>query len=174
MSILADYQIRDLEIMKPCVDRTVFRGMSYGLSSAGYDVRVDLTNAWCLKASDSYDHRVQTPDGDGISLASAQTILVSVLESFSMPDRIIGFVHPKSTWTRRGILLTHCVLEPGWKGHLTLLLTNHSGESVTIVNGEPIAQIIFHTMDGMPERTYSGKYQDAPRGPQGPKFEQSE
>jgi dCTP deaminase len=173
MSILADHQIRSREIMDPCDDRTVFRGMSYGLSSAGYDVRVDLTNAWNMASMDHDLRTVHTPDGDGIILAPGQSALVGVVEHIHMPVDTTAFVHPKSTWARRGILPAHCVVEPGWKGYLTLLITNHSGEDVTIVDREPIAQIIFHAMSQPPVSSYSGKYQGASRGPQGPRFEKS-
>jgi dCTP deaminase len=171
MSILADHQIKNLEIIDPFHERTVFRGMSYGLSSAGYDVRVDLTNAYSLSDEFNMHRLVQTPDSDGIILGAGESTLVGIVEHFNMPLDVVGFVHPKSTWARRGILPAQCVLEPGWKGYLTMLLTNHSGEDVTIVDHEPIAQIIFHTTDEIPENTYTGKYQGAERGPQGPRFE---
>ncbi len=173
MSILADHQIQNLGIITPCHVRTVFRGMSYGLSSAGYDVRVDLTNAWDMTTQGHDLRTVHTPDGDGILLGNGQSALVGVIEHFNMPLNVVGLVHPKSTWARRGIIPAHCVLEPGWKGYLTMLLMNHSGEDVTIVHREPIAQIIFHATDEIPLNTYTGKYQGAARGPQGPRFEKS-
>ena len=171
MSILADHQIQNLGIITPCHVRTVFRGMSYGLSSAGYDVRADLENAWNMTTQDHHFRRVTTPDGLGIILEPGRSALVGIVEHFNMPVDVMGLVHPKSTWARRGILPAHCVLEPGWKGYLTMLLTNHSGEDVTIVDREPIAQIIFHRTERVPYRTYTGKYQGAERGPQGPRFE---
>ncbi len=173
MSILADHQIKLLNIMDPCDERTVFRGMSYGLSSAGYDVRVDITSAWDMETGNHELRTVHTPDGDGIILEQGQSVLVGIVEHFRMPPNVVGFVHPKSTWARRGIIPAHCVLEPGWEGYLTMLLTNWSGEDITVVDREPIAQIIFHTTEQMPMNTYTGKYQGAERGPNGPRFEQS-
>lgn len=172
MSILADHQIRDLGIMTPCHDRTVFRGMSYGISSAGYDVRANIANTWDVKSNAPFLGTTMTPDGDGISLHPGQSILIGVIEHFTMPAEVVGIVHPKSTWTRRGILIANCVLEPGWKGFLTILVLNQGGEDVTIVTGEPIAQVIFHVMASSPENTYSGKYMDSAQGPQGPRFEE--
>ena len=173
MSILADHQIKNLEIMDPFHERTVFRGMSFGVSCAGYDVRVDLKNAWNMTTQSHILRTAHTTEGDGIILPPWTSVLVGVVEHFNMPVDVMGLVHPKSTWARRGILPAHCVLEPGWKGYLTMLLTNHSGEDVTIVDREPIAQIIFHSMSGAPTRSYTGKYQGAERGPQGPRFEKS-
>jgi dCTP deaminase len=50
------------------------------------------------------------------------------------------------------------VIEPGWRGYLTLEITAHSQE-VTLIPGMPIAQVLFHQLDREVEG-YNGKYQD--------------
>jgi dCTP deaminase len=77
-----------------------------------------------------------------------------------MPDDILGIVHDKSTWGRRGIAVQNTVIEPGWRGFLTLELSNHSSRLITIENGDPIAQIVFHLLAGATDSPYRGKYQD--------------
>jgi dCTP deaminase len=166
--ILSDKTIRRLGIVDPCEEPGKFRGKSYGLSSAGYDVRVDL-NAVGSLPTEPWPNPVMTPDGDGISLAPGQSVLVSLREHFDMPLDIVGYVRDKSTWSRMGLLAAQAVLEPGWKGYLTLRIFNLGSEALTIVDGEPIAQVVFHMLEGVPERTYSGKYQGQGRGPQGPR-----
>lgn len=89
MSILADHQIQNLGIITPCHVRRVFRGMSYGLSCAGYDVRVDLKNAWNMASMDHDLRTVHTPDGDGIILAPGQSALVGIVEHFNMPLNVV-------------------------------------------------------------------------------------
>ena len=59
------------------------------------------------------------------------------------------------------------VIEPGWRGFLTLELRNMSNKKIFIPNGCPIAQVVFHRLDQECEKPYSGKYQDQERGPQG-------
>ena len=54
----------------------------------------------------------------------------------------------------------------GWRGWLTLELTNHSERPIEIEKGIAIAQIIFHLLDAPASVAYSGKYQNQPRGPQ--------
>ena len=83
-----------------------------------------------------------------------------------MPDDLVAFVHDKSTWARRGLSLFNTVIEPGWRGFLTLELVNHSDEQLMVSAGDPIAQIIFMRMEEPTERPYTGKYQDQARGPQ--------
>ena len=166
--ILSDKTIRDAQIVNPCEEPGTFRGKSYGLSMAGYDVRVDLF------ANGAFDQEprpdpVLTPDGEGIWLKPGQSILVGVQEHFDIPSDVVGYVRDKSTWSRMGLLTAQGVLEPGWKGYLALRITNVGPEALTIVDREPIAQVIFHKLDRLPERTYSGKYQGQGRGPQGPR-----
>jgi len=78
---------------------------------------------------------------------------------------VIGFVHDKSTWARLGIAVQNTVIEPGWEGYLTLEITNHSRDRVTILRGSGIAQVIFQFLDLPSEKPYDGKYQDQARGP---------
>lgn len=166
--ILSDKTIRDARIVSPCEEPGVFRGKSYGLSSAGYDVRIDL-NIVGDELTEPWPDRVMTPDGDGVLLAPGQSVLISLREHFDIPSDVVGYVRDKSTWSRQGLFTAQAVLEPSWKGYLSLRIVNLGSEPLTIVDGEPIAQVVFHKLDAIPERTYSGKYQGQGRGPQGPR-----
>ena len=83
-----------------------------------------------------------------------------------MPDDLVAFVHDKSSWARRGLSLFNTVIEPGWRGFLTLELVNHSDEMLMVCAGDPIAQIVFMRMEEPTEKPYTGKYQNQKRGPQ--------
>lgn len=142
--ILPGQVIRDLKPVEPFRERTVRNGMSYGLSHAGYDVRI---------AEDLF------LEPGGFSLGST-------VEKFDMPDDVVGFVHDKSTWARRGLSLFNTVIEPGWRGWLTLELVNQSKVPLIIRAFDPIAQIIFMRTEEPVEKSYTGKYQDQEQGPQ--------
>lgn len=142
--ILSAQTIRKIKPIEPFVERTVQNGMSYGLSIAGYDVRCD----------------------QDLVLPAAGFKLASTVERFLMPDDVVGIVHDKSTWARRGIALQNTVIEPGWCGYLTIEITNHSDKEIIIQKGDPIAQILFHRTDYPVESPYSGKYQNQESGPQ--------
>ena len=142
--ILPAQTIRKIKPILPFNERTVHNGMSYGLSHAGYDVRIAQAcflspNAFCL---------------------------ASTMEEFFMPTDLVAFVHDKSSWARRGLSLFNTVIEPGWRGFLTLELVNHSTDPIRLLSGSPIAQIIFMRMEEPAEKPYAGKYQDQKRGPQ--------
>jgi len=157
--ILSDSQIRAYGIVTPCEERQTFRGKSFGLSACGYDIRFDYEaiDEW-------YDLRhVQTPDGDGILIAPGKSVLVGSMELFHMPDDVVGFTKDKSTWARQGLLTNSAVLEPGWRGHMSVLLYNVGREDVSIVHGEAIAQVVFETT-GEVAAPYDGKYQNQKGG----------
>jgi len=83
-----------------------------------------------------------------------------------MPDDLLGVVHDKSSWARRGLTVQNTVIEPGWRGFLTLELTYHGDADLALHQGDPIAQIVFHRLDMATVQPYDGKYQDQAPGPQ--------
>lgn len=131
-------------LISPWHERTVAGGKTYGLSSAGYDMRV------------AQQHILHPGD----------FVLGSVMEHMNIPEGLMGIVHDKSSWARMGIAVQNTVIEPGWRGYLTVELSNHSKQIITIREGDPICQIIFHTLLEHTEKPYRGKYQDQKQGPQ--------
>jgi dCTP deaminase len=83
-----------------------------------------------------------------------------------MPPDLAGTVRDKSTWARIGLALQNTFLDPGWRGWLTLEISNNAPAEVVIEAGQPIAQIVFELLDFPTEHPYGGKYQDQERGPQ--------
>lgn len=133
-------------IVEPFVETKTIHpesGMSYGLSAAGYDIRV----------------------AQAMVLPKGLCVLASSLERFAMPNDVLGVVHDKSTLARMGVAVQNTVIEPGWHGWLTLELTNHADEPVTLIFGQPIAQILFHRLDQPTDTPYSGKYQNQENRP---------
>lgn len=111
-------------------------GVSHGLSEAGYDIRIK----------------------QGVVLNSGNRFaLASTVERFQMPTHLVGIVHDKSTWARRGLSVFNTVIEPGWHGWLTLELVYHGSENLIIPAGAGIAQVLFHELHNVAQ--YDGKYQ---------------
>lgn len=146
MTILSAQSIMMRHLLHPMHPRTECAGLTYGLGPAGYDVRLDGF--------------IHLPAG-GFSLAST-------MEEFFMPYDVLGVVHDKSTWARRGVTVQNTVIEPGWHGFLTLELVNHSAAYLNLHAGTPIAQVVFHLLDEPTNSPYpgDGKYQNQERGPQ--------
>lgn len=143
--IVSDHTLRFYRPVEPFEERTKAFGLTYGLGPAGYDVRI-AEDLWLPP---------QTP-----------MKLASTMERFTMPHTLLGVVHDKSTWARRGLAVQNTVIEPGWCGFLTLELTNHGDQLLRLERGMPIAQIIFHLLDQPTSQPYNGKYQHQAAGPQ--------
>ena len=152
MTVLSGQTIRRLGIVTPFVERTSEGGVTHGVGPAGYDLRVNL--------GDEFD------DGDECVIGPGRFQLAATLEHFTMPDDVLGVIHDKSTWARRGLCVQNTVIEPGWRGFLTIELSNHGTEILKIAAGCPIAQIIFHVLDQPTSQPYNGKYQDQKPGAQ--------
>lgn len=153
MTILSGQTIRhrckDHDLITPFHERTKAYGLSYGCGPSGYDIRI---------AEDIHLGR------QGFKLASS-------IEHFIMPADLQATVRDKSTWARRGVAVQNTVIEPGWRGYLTMELTNHGLDNIFIKQGTPIAQVIFELLDEPTEMVYEGKYQDQEAGPQPARLE---
>lgn len=147
--ILSAQTIRKRGIITPFFERTVLNGMTYGLSGCGYDVRIKQS----------------------LIVPVGRFKLASTVEHFLMDDDIVGRVHDKSTLARMGLAVQNTIIEPNWRGYLTLEITNNGYRDITLEAGQPIAQIVFELLDYATEQPYSGKYQDQPDEPVEAKLE---
>lgn len=137
--ILSAQSIRRRGMIYPFHERTVVEGMSFGLSSCGYDLRV----------------------AQNINLDESRFfVLASTIEHFEMPLDVVGRVCDKSSLARKGLAVQNTIIEPGWRGFLTLELSNNWKNNIYLPAGSPIAQVVFELLDFPTEQGYSGKYQD--------------
>jgi dCTP deaminase len=128
---------------------------SHGLSEAGYDIRIKQGVVF------EQGQRVWV---DGVS-GNGNFALASTIEEFQMPTDMVGVVHDKSTWARMGLSVFNTVIEPGWKGFLTLELVYHGRNYLRIAAGSGIAQVLFHST--AITASYEGKYQNQADQPVG-------
>ena len=122
-------------------------GVSYGLAEAGYDLRIK-------QAVTLHPFR--------------RFALASTIEKFDMPENLVAIVHDKSSNIRRGLMVGNSVVEPGWRGWLTLELFYFGWKPLRIEAGTGIAQAIFHELTE--NALYSGKYNDQEDKPVPAKF----
>lgn len=153
-----------LLVAKPIKDMLLEKvshgGVTHGLSEAGYDIRIKQQIAFGKR----YDSQVVcVTDNTESSTISGRFALASAVEEFQMPDNLVGVVHDKSSWARRGLSVFNTVIESGWCGFLTLELVYHGEEHLIIPAGSGIAQVIFHLTTDTAK--YSGRYQHQPNRP---------
>ena len=136
-------------------------GVSYGLGEAGYDIRIkqDITFYRLF----GLIPMVKVVDGDQVSHHLGKFTLASAIEKFNMSPSCVAIVHDKSTWARRALSVFNTVIEPGWKGYLTLELVYHGRKKLYIPAGAGIAQVLFHLVQE--PANYNGKYMNQPDKP---------
>jgi len=100
-------------------------------------------------------------------LHPGQFVLGSTIERIELPDNIVARLEGKSSLGRLGLLIhsTAGYVDPGWKGRLTLELSNVSNLPIVLVPGMPIGQISFTLMTTPVDRPYGhvslrSKYQN--------------
>lgn len=95
--------------------------------------------------------------------------LGSVIETFNMPDIVVGFVVGKSTCAREGLQIEAAgLIDPGFEGHITLELKNlHHEDTIKLTHGEPIGQVYFMLLDfpvDVPYGPRNGNHYQGQRG----------
>ena len=100
---------------------------------------------------------VKTVDDGVVKRHFGKFALASAIEKFNMSPSCVAIVHDKSTWARRALSVFNTVIEPGWKGYLTLELVYHGRKKLHIPAGAGIAQVLFHLVQE--PANYNGKYQ---------------
>jgi dCTP deaminase len=158
-------------MIEPFVERQDGAGkISFGLSSYGYDIRVAdeykiFTNVHgALVDPKKFDAKSFVDvKGPECIVPPNSFALARTLEKFDIPREVLAVCLGKSTYARCGIIINVTPLEPGWKGYLTLEISNTTPLPAKIYSGEGIAQLLFLGGDQVCETAYSdrkGKYMD--------------
>ena len=167
----------DLFVAAPIKDmvpeKVVAHGMSYGLSEAGYDIRIKQEIRFIkvhFTGITNPSFYTQTLENGLVDAETYGTFsLASAIEEFQMPTNLLGRVCDKSSWARKGLSVFNTVIEPGWNGFLTLELVYHGNTELIIPAGAPIAQVIFEEVKNPAQ--YNGKYQFQSSEPTPSKYE---
>ena len=89
-------------------------------------------------------------------LHPGEFVLGQTLEWVELPDDLVARLEGKSSLGRLGLLIhsTAGYVDPGWKGTLTLELSNVANLPITLYCGMKIGQISFFRMTSPVERPY--------------------
>ena len=127
-------------------DFRVFRNNRY----AFIDVRApqpDLTELVTIKEDEPF------------ILHPTEFVLGQTLEWVELPDDLVGRIEGKSSLGRLGLLIhsTAGYVDPGWKGNLTLELSNVANLPIALYRGMKIGQISLYKMSSAVERPYGSR-----------------
>lgn len=155
------------------------KAISYGLSQAGYDIRLSpdqflvFDGKSCKGENKPFlDPKLSSPTipydaplvhgvGGSCFILPPHSFGLGVsLELISMPTNVIGICEGKSTYARCGIIINVTPIEPGWSGHLTMHIANPTPFPSRIYANEGIVQIMLVQLSESVNEAYSGHYQN--------------
>ncbi len=159
------------QMIDPFVDHQVKEGISYGLSSYGYDFRISdefqipvrddrLTTPIDPKAITA--EQFETVRAAAIDIPAGGYVLGRTVEYFRIPRNVLTICTGKSTYARCGATVYVTPFEPEWEGYATIAIVNSAGRPVRIYAHEGIGQLIFLAAETPCAMSYAdrkGRYQ---------------
>jgi dCTP deaminase len=105
-----------------------------------------------------YQEKTRLGYGEGFILHPREFVLGASLEYVSLPLDIMAYVVGRSSWGRLGLVIaTATLIDPGFKGVITLELANIGKVPLKLYQGLRIAQLVFHKLTS-PTEGYRGQY----------------
>jgi len=161
---------REHGMIEPFAEKQVREGgISYGVSSYGYDMRVAhefkiFTNALsAIVDPKAFDPKSFVEfEGDVCIVPPNSFALARSVEYFRIPRNVLTVCVGKSTYARCGIITNVTPFEPEWEGYVTLEISNTTPLPAKIYANEGIAQVLFFQSDEACQTSYAdrqGKYQ---------------
>jgi dCTP deaminase len=114
------------------------------------DVRADMSDL---------TEMTEIEDGTPFMLHPGEFVLASTLEYIALPDDLVARLEGKSSLGRMGLLIhsTAGYVDPGWKGHLTLELSNVANLPITLYYGMKIGQISYQRLSTPADQIYGSE-----------------
>ncbi|MCM8811352.1 MAG: dCTP deaminase, partial [Candidatus Omnitrophica bacterium] len=155
-------------MIEPFYSEKIKKGISFGLSSYGYDF--SLSEEFLIfKGNYASPKKISENDfekfvGKICKIPPNSFVLGRSIEYFRIPRDVIGICFGKSTYARTGIVINVTPLEPEWEGYITIQIANLTPVEGEVYANEGIGQVIFLSCEDICERSYkdlSGKYNKA-------------
>jgi dCTP deaminase len=160
----------EFKMIEPFEPGQVKKGISFGTSSYGYDMRVsDEFKIFKGDGSSLMDPK-QFREGDFENIKVSEFVILPAhsfclarsVEYFKIPRNILTIAFGKSTYARCGVIVNITPFEPEWEGFVTLGISNIGPAPAKIYANEGIAQVLFLESNEVCETSYAdrkGKYQ---------------
>ena len=109
------------------------------LNGAGYDLRLSMD----------------------ITIPAGKQELVATLERLELPGDLVATLHIRSSLARAGIMASLALVDPGFRGQLTISLYNAGVEPYCMRKGDRFVQMVLHSLGMKTRHPYRGRYQDS-------------
>jgi dCTP deaminase len=96
-----------------------------------------------------------------VRLKPKQQLLVASIERVELSDRVVGFLHLRSSLAREGLIASLALVDPGFRGQLTVSLYNSGDSAVNLARGERFIQLSLLRLGKPAIKKYSGRYQNS-------------
>ena len=81
---------------------------------------------------------------ESVVIPRGEMVEVSTGVRLGMPKGTYCQVNTRSSYGKRGMVVHHGVIDPGYTGEITLWISNVTGSQCVIMPGDKIAQLLFH------------------------------
>ena len=148
--------------------------MSFGLGHFGYDIRLSpkdfkifrhvpgtVINPKRFNPQNLIDVELnEDEDGQFFIIPGHSYALGVAVEKLKMPNDITAIAIGKSTYARISLIVNVTPTEAGWRGHLTIEISNSCAADARVYANEGILQLLFLRGNPCKVDYGQGKYQD--------------
>jgi dCTP deaminase len=96
-----------------------------------------------------------------LDLAPGKQILAATIERVELSEEFLGILHIRSSLAREGVIASLALVDPGFRGQLTVSLYNAGDRFVRLRKGERFIQLSLFRLSRPATHTYNGKYQNS-------------
>ena len=116
---------------------------------------------------DPFDEASLNPAGydlrlsDEVALEPSEHRLVATMERVELSRDLVGVLHIRSSLAREGVLASLALVDPGFRGQLTISLFNGGNKAIRLKAGERFVQLTLLRLARQAATKYEGRYQDS-------------
>ena len=96
-----------------------------------------------------------------LTLKPGKQTLAASVERVELSRKFLGILHVRSSLAREGVIASLALVDPGFRGQLTVSLYNAGDRQVRLRKGERFIQLSLLRLGRAPIQGYSGRYQDS-------------
>jgi len=96
-----------------------------------------------------------------VDIRPKSAVLIHTVETVELSPCICGQIFIRSSFAREGVFGSFAFVDPGFKGQLTLSISNFGDGTIRINAGEKVAQIVFMKLLNPSVHPYDGRYQNS-------------
>lgn len=102
---------------------------------------------------------------ENITISSKTFFIIMSKEFIEMPDNMVATLYIRSSYARKGLILSDSMVDAGYHGKLALSMYNASNKEIVLEKDKKrtIVQIVFEQLESIPDKTYvqrSGNWQN--------------